>query len=146
MKRAGIEETVSCIKHPDGDAHGEDGRNGKNDVVCSCEEPSPKHGDRWGIERKQMPELEPAREGICILGRLQWRGGDCGGINRIWSSNHIFILCGGAAVVALSDAKQIDAVVSTWLGVCGVGVRAWIERAGRPGAGKCCRTDFGAGG
>lgn len=55
IEKAGIKETVGGVEHPDRDEHGEDGREGKTDVIGCGDEPDPKRGDRWCIERKEMP-------------------------------------------------------------------------------------------
>jgi hypothetical protein len=58
VEKAGVKEAVGGVEHPDRDEHGEDGREGKTDVISGGDEPDPKRGYRWGIEREEMPEFE----------------------------------------------------------------------------------------
>lgn len=55
VEKAGIKETVGGVEHPDRDEHGENGREGKTDVIGGGDEPDPKRGDRGCIEREEMP-------------------------------------------------------------------------------------------
>jgi hypothetical protein len=50
IQQAGIKKTVGGVEHPDRDEHGDNGREGKVDVIGGGDEPDPKRGYRWGIE------------------------------------------------------------------------------------------------
>jgi hypothetical protein len=58
VEEASVEEAVGGVEHPDGDEHGEDGGEGKADVVGGSDEPDPERGYGGSVEREEVPEVE----------------------------------------------------------------------------------------
>jgi len=91
IEKAGVEQTVGCIEHPDGDGHGGGGDEWKRDVDGGGEEPGPEDGDGGGVERKQMPEGEGAGDAAFRAGGVGKGKGREDGHRRLDATRGAFL-------------------------------------------------------